>query len=220
MDQGGLGRKGGVTVSLCSSSSFMAEGSLATGFLCGKQVARLIPFSVPCMGWSRPLALTRCPSCCEGGRFPEDTWVWRFPSSKNLYGVEPPHALSLDPYAFAGNRDGIAWLCRNQTGSKNRALCMPRTGYHLLNRVLPRLRTTLSPLPASPMCWLTQSPANLPGVLALLRDYRRHMGRRGCSGLWTHSASGGERKHVGPASGKQMGASRSRADSKSPWQTH
>lgn len=137
------------------SSSLLAEGLLATEFLCGKQVASLIPFSVPCMGWSRPLALTKRPSCCEGGRFPEDTWVWRFPSGKNLYGVEPPHALSLDPHAFAGNRDGTAWLCRNQMGSKNRALCTPRTGYHLLNRMLPRLRTTLPPLPASPMCQMT-----------------------------------------------------------------
>ena len=137
------------------SSSLLAEGLLATEFLCGKQVASLIPFSVPCMGWSRPLALTKRPSCCEGGRFPEDTWVWRFPSGKNLYGVEPPHALSLDPHAFAGNRDGTAWLCRNQMGSKNRALCTPRTGYHLLNRMLPRLRTTLLPLPASPMCQMT-----------------------------------------------------------------
>ena len=149
------GEEEGITVSLCSSSSLMAEGLLATEFLCGKQVASLIPFSVPCMGWSRPLALTKRPSCCEGGRFPEDTWVWRFPSGKNLYGVEPPHALSLDPHAFSGNRDGTAWLCRNQTGSKNRALCTPRTGFRLLNRVLPRLRTTLPPLPASPMCQVT-----------------------------------------------------------------
>lgn len=96
------GEEEGVTVSLCSSSSLMAEGLLATEFLCGKQVASLIPFSVPRMGWSRPLALTKRPSCCEGGRFPEDTWVWRFPSGKNLYGVEPPHALSLALMPFQG----------------------------------------------------------------------------------------------------------------------
>lgn len=143
------GEEGGVTIALCPSSFLVAEGSLAAGFLCGKQVAIPIPFSVPCMGCNRQLALTRCPSCCEGGRFPGDTWVWRFPSSRNLYGVEPPHAFSLDPHSFSGNRDGPAWLCRNQTGSKNRALCMPRAGYHLLDRVLLRLCTIFPPLPAS-----------------------------------------------------------------------
>ena len=47
----------------------------------------------------------------------------------------------------------------------------------------------------APMGQLTHSPANLLRVLALLRDFRGHMGRRGCSGLWTHG-----RKEAGGAS--------------------
>ena len=47
----------------------------------------------------------------------------------------------------------------------------------------------------APMRQLTHSPANLLWVLALLRDFRGHMGRRGCSGLWTHG-----RKEAGGAS--------------------
>lgn len=47
----------------------------------------------------------------------------------------------------------------------------------------------------APMRQRTHSPANLLRVLALPTDFRGHMGRRGCSGLWTHG-----RKEAGGAS--------------------
>lgn len=64
------GEEGGVIISLFSSSSLTAEGSLATGFLCGKQAPSLIPFPGPSAGWSRPPALTTGPFLLGGRKVP------------------------------------------------------------------------------------------------------------------------------------------------------
>lgn len=116
LDQGRPGEEAGVTIALCSSSSLVAEGRWPQGFCVeSKWPSRFLLSHAT--GLQQAAGLTRCPSCCEGGRFPRNHWsggspaagtstVWSLHMHSHLTLI-PSQGIETDQPGCVGTRRAV-----------------------------------------------------------------------------------------------------------------